>query len=31
MKKDNVLIVIPAYNEAVNIEKDKKEIKKDID
>ena len=31
MKKDKVLIVIPAYNEAENIEKVIKEIKKDID
>ena len=31
MKKDKVLIVIPAYNEAENIEKVLKEIKKDID
>lgn len=30
MKKDKVLIVIPAYNEAENIEKVIKEIKKDI-
>lgn len=31
MKKDKILIVIPAYNEAENIEKVIKEIKKDID
>lgn len=31
MKKDKVLVVIPAYNEAENIEKVLKEIKKDID
>ena len=31
MKKDKVLVVIPAYNEAENIEKVIKEIKKDID
>lgn len=30
MKKDKILIVIPAYNEAENIEKVIKEIKKDI-
>lgn len=30
-KKDKVLVVIPAYNEAENIEKVLKEIKKDID
>ena len=31
MKKDKILIVIPAYNEAENIENVIKEIKKDID
>ena len=31
MKKDKVLVVIPAYNEAENIEKVLKEIRKDID
>ena len=31
MKKDKVLFVIPAYNEAENIEKVLKEIKKDVD
>ena len=31
MKKNKVLVVIPAYNEAENIEKVIKEIKKDID
>ena len=31
MKKDKVLFVIPAYNEAENIEKVLKEIKKDAD
>lgn len=31
MKRDKVLVVIPAYNEAENIEKVIKEIKKDID
>ena len=30
MKKDKVLVVIPAYNEAENIEKVINEIKKDI-
>lgn len=30
-KKDKILVVIPAYNEAENIEKVLKEIKKDID
>ena len=30
MKKDKILVVIPAYNEAENIEKVLKEIKKDI-
>ena len=31
MKKDKVLVVIPAYNEAENIQNVIKEIKKDID
>lgn len=31
MKKDKILFIIPAYNEAENIEKVLKEIKKDVD
>ena len=31
MKKDRLLFVIPAYNEAMNIEKTLNEIKKDVD